>query len=353
MKTDADGRGNFDVRGKKLDLWSPDNPKLYKVEIESGQDKINDEIGFRDIRVEGTKIVLNGKPIFLRGVNEHAEAPYRTGRVTNDQDVDAIFGFLKDLDANFVRLCHYPQDERMMRMADRQGIMVWSEIPLWQHISFEKQSVYLKAQAMLREMVRRDRNKASVILWSVANETPDSSMRTEFLKNLVAEAHKLDSTRLVTAALLQPRNSGDTKILTDPLAQSLDVIGMNEYIGWYTYVPKQADNIKFELPQKPVIVSEFGAEAKAGNHGSKDQWWTEEQQADFYEHSFIMLSKIPQVRGFCAMDIDGLPLADSQHSRAARWLQSQGLDLRRREEEEEAFSVVQKVYREGIVGKAE
>ncbi len=135
---------------KKLDLWSPENPKLYKVELEAGQDRLTDDIGFRDIRVDGTKILLNGKPVFLRGVNAHAEAPYRTGRVSNDKDVAAIFGFLKDLNANFVRLCHYPHDERMTRMADRQGVMVWSEIPIWQHISYEKPEVYAKAQVMLR-----------------------------------------------------------------------------------------------------------------------------------------------------------------------------------------------------------
>jgi len=352
VKTDANGRGSFDVRAKKLDLWSPESPKLYKVQFEAGQDKISDDIGFRDIRVEGTQILLNGKPIFLRGVNEHAEAPYRTGRVSNDQDVDTIFGFLKDLNANFVRLCHYPQDERMTRMADRRGVMVWSEIPLWQHISFEQPSVYKKAEAMLQEMVRRDRNKASVILWSVANETPDNPARTEFLKNLAAEAHKLDDTRLVTAALLQPRGQGTTKTMTDPLAESLDVVGMNEYIGWYSYTPEQADDIKFELPQKPIIVSEFGAEAKAGNHGDKDQRWTEEQQVNFYEHNFAMLSKIPQVRGFAPwvlMDFRSptrnIPVLQDGFNR-------KGL-ISEDGKKKQAFFLIQKIYKEGTIGKAE
>jgi beta-glucuronidase len=85
--------------------------------------------------------------------------------------------------------------------------------------------------------------------------------------------------------------------MTDPLAQLLDVVGKNEYVGWYTYLPEQADNIKLELPQKPIIVSKFGAEAKAGNHASKDLRWTEESQVDFYQHNFTMLSNIPQVRG--------------------------------------------------------
>ena len=352
VKTDSNGRANFDLLAKNLDLWSPENPKLYKVQIEAGQDSLTDDIGFREIRVVGTEILLNGKPIFLYGVNAHAEAPFRTGRVNSDKDVEAIFGFLKDLNANFVRLCHYPQDERMERMADRDGIMVWSEIPLWQHISFDKSSVYAKADAMLREMIRRDRDKASVILWSVANETPDNATRTQFLENLVAEAHKLDSTRLVTAALLQPQTAGLTKILTDPLAQALDVVGVNEYVGWYNYLPQQADNVSFVMPQKPIIISEFGAEAKAGNHGPMDQRWTEEFQVDFYRHNFVMLSKIPEVRGFSPwvlMDFRSptrnIPILQDGYNR--KGLISE--DGKRKE----AFSYLQKIYKDHTYGKAQ
>jgi len=351
-KTDAGGRADFEVAAKNLTLWSPENPKLYKVWIEAAQDSLTDDIGFRDIRVEGTDILLNGKPVFLRGVNAHAEAPYRTGRVDSDKDVAAIFGFLKDLNANFVRLCHYPQDPRMERTADRDGVMIWSEIPIWQHISYDKPSVYAKADAMLHEMIRRDRDKASVILWSVANETPDNSTRTEFLKNLVVEAHKFDATRPVTAALLQPNNPGEIKILTDPLAQALDVVGMNEYVGWYSYTPDQAENIKFQVPQKPIIVSEFGAEAKAGNHGPKDQRWTEEFQLDFYRHNFVMLSKIPQIRGFAPwvlMDFRSptrnIPLLQDGYNR-------KGL-ISEDGKKKQAFFFIQKIYKDHTYGNAD
>jgi beta-glucuronidase len=352
VKTDANGRADFDIPARNLSLWSPESPRLYKVQIEAGEDRVSDDIGFRDIRVDGTLILLNGKPVFLRGVNAHAEAVGRSGRVNSDKDVETIFGFLKDLHANFVRLCHYPHDERMERMADREGIMVWSEIPIWQHISYDKPNVYVKADAMLHEMIRRDRDKASVILWSVANETPDNSTRTEFLKNLVVEAHRLDSTRLVTAALLQPQSPGDTKILTDPLAQALDVVGVNNYVGWYTYTPPQADNIKFELPQKPIIISEFGAEAKAGNHGPKDQRWTEEFQLDFYRHNFVMLSKIPQIRGFAPWVLvdfrsptRNIPLLQDGYNR-------KGL-ISEDGKNKEAFDFIQEIYKDGSFGKAE
>jgi beta-glucuronidase len=207
-KTDSSGRASFDTHAKKPVFWSPNSPKPYKAQIEAGQDSLDDDIGFRDIRVDGTRILLNGKPVSLRGVNEHAEAPCRTGRVSTDKHVTTTVRFLQDLNANFARLCHYPQDERMTRMADLKGIMVWSEIPVWKYIAFDQPSVYVKAQTMLQEMILRDRDKASAILWSVANETPDNPTRTEFLKNLIADAHSLDDTRLVTAAPLQPRNPG-------------------------------------------------------------------------------------------------------------------------------------------------
>ena len=297
-KTDANGRASFTATASNLELWSPSTPKLYQVALKTASDAITDQIGFRDIQVQGTDILLNGKPVFLRGANSHAEAPYRLGRVNTDKDVANIFGFLKDLNANFVRLCHYPQDERMERMADKDGFMVWSEIPIWQRINYASPEVYAKAVTMLDEMIRRDRNKASVILWSVANETPDNPVRTDFLTRLVAEARRMDATRPITAAFLQPQTPGNLVKFTDPLGAALDVIGMNEYIGWYTKTAEAADNITWELPQKPILMSEFGAEAKFGDHGDIHQRWAEEQQVNVLQHNVAMFEKIPQVRGY-------------------------------------------------------
>jgi beta-glucuronidase len=296
--TDAEGNASFSIKADRLTLWSPESPKLYEVELRAGEDKLTDHIGFRDIRVDGTRILLNGKAVFLEGVNVHAEAPVRGGPANTDQDVSTIFSYLKELHANFVRLAHYPHDERMEREADREGIMVWSEIPNWQNISFAKPDVYAKDVAMLKEMIRRDRNKASVILWSLSNETPNNPTRTKFLMDLANEARKLDSTRLITSAIIGgPRPNGMERVNDDPLCDALDVIGQNEYIGWYAMTPEDADKIHWTFPQKPVLMSEFGAEAKAGNHGAVNQRWTEEQQVFVFEHQFVMLRKIPQLRG--------------------------------------------------------
>ena len=111
-----------------------------------------------------------------------------------------------------------PHDERMTRLADRVGILVWSEIPVYWAVEFDNPTVLAKAEQQLHEMIRRDRDKASVVLWSVANETPVTPARVEFLKALVAKAHEQDSTRLVTSALLV-RTEGMTKIIDDPLGK--------------------------------------------------------------------------------------------------------------------------------------
>jgi beta-glucuronidase len=352
LQTDATGKAPFEVKATNLSLWSPQTPKLYKVELASGHDQLTDDIGFRDIRVDGTRILLNGKAIFLQGVNEHAEAPYRSGRACTDEDVKNIFGFLKDLNANFVRLAHYPHDERMERMADREGIMIWSEIPLWQRISFGKPEVYAKATYMLNEMIRRDRNKASVILWSVSNETPNNPTRTEFLTNLANEARRLDPTRPITSALNSARPNGTEMVLDDPFAKALDVVGVNEYIGWYLMRPEDADKITWVLPQKPILISEFGAEAKKGVHGGIDQRWAEEQQVNVYQHQFVMINKIPQVRGlipWVLMDFRSptrnIPTLQDGYNR-------KGL-LSEKGEKKEAFDLFQKAYKEHSVGKAE
>ena len=294
---DTAGNASFSVKATNLTLWSPETPKLYRVTLSSGKDSLTDEIGFRDIRVDGTRILLNGRAVFLQGANLHAEAPIRGGRAYSDADVATLFGYLKDMNVNFVRLAHYPHDERMEREADRDGIMVWSEIPNWQHISFEKPEVYAKDVIMLKEMIRRDRDKASVILWSISNETPNNQARTEFLTNLANEARSLDATRLITSAIIGPRAKGFDMVNDDPLCNALDVIGQNEYVGWYDMTPEDADKIHWIMPQKPVLMSEFGAEAKYGNHGAPNERWTEEQQAYVFQHQFAMLRRIPQLRG--------------------------------------------------------
>ena len=294
---DSSGKGLIQIPATSLQLWSPERPKLYRILLSAGDDKLEDEVGFRTIETDGRNILLNGKPIFLRGISIHGEAPYRGGRANNDKDVATLLGWARELGCNYVRLAHYPHDQRMTRATDRLGILVWSEIPVYWAEHFEDPAVLKKAQQQLSEEIRRDRDKASVILWSIANETPNTPDRTRFLKTLAGDVRALDSSRLVTAALLV-RTEGHDKYIDDSLGDALDVIGANEYIGWYEQRPQDADTTVWHIAyDKPLIISEFGADAKAGMHGAKTQRWTEEYQANVFRHQISMLNRIPQLRG--------------------------------------------------------
>ena len=301
--TDAQGRALFSIKATNLQRWSPGDPKLYGVEITADSDRLKDTIGFRTIEVQGANILLNGKPVFLRGVSIHAEAPYRSGRAWSEQDAETLLGWAKDLGANFVRLAHYPHDERMTRLADRMGLMVWSEVPVYWMIQWENPATLANATNQVEEMIRRDRNKASVVLWSVANETPNTPARLAFLRSLINTAHTEDPTRPVTAALLvttQPDSPEGirTKVIDDPLGEYLDVLGCNEYIGWYEGTPDLASRTRWQSKyNKPLIMSELGGDAKFGLHGAPTERWTEEYQAEIYRQQIAMLKQIPFLRG--------------------------------------------------------
>jgi len=348
----ADGKAALHFAVKGLERWSPENPKLYAVKITAGSDSIDELMGFRTIETRGTQIILNGKPVFLRGISIHAEAPYRTGRAYSDQDAETLLGWARELGCNFVRLAHYPHDETMLRAADRMGLLVWSENPVYWAVHFEDPKVLAKAEQQLDEEIDTSRNHPSIILWSMANETPNTEARTRFIETLADRARKLDETRLITAALLV-RTNGNTKIVDDPLGKALDVIGANEYIGWYEGHPESADNTNWDIAyQKPLIISEFGADAKAGLHGGDEERWTEEYQANVYRHQLPMLNKIAQLRGmspWVLMDFrsPNRPLAGIQDEFNRKGLISE------KGEKKKAFYVLQQAYRDKSMGKAD
>jgi beta-glucuronidase len=299
ITTDATGYGHFRFPAK-LQLWSPEIPKLYQVKLSLNGDSTTDQIGFRSIEVQGSKLLLNGKPLFLRGISLHEEAPFRGGRAFSEEDDRILLQWAKELGCNFVRLAHYPHNEKMVRLADRVGLLVWSEIPVYWETAWENPATLQNAKDQLREVIARDHNRAAVVLWSVANETPLGAARLAFLKSLVDEARTLDSTRLITAALNHFEHPAEnTRALSDPLAESLDVIGMNEYLGWYgPEHPEDCDRIRWIVPAgKPLIVSEFGGDAPFGNHGDSNTRFTEEYQKNLYEHQLNMVKLIPSLAG--------------------------------------------------------
>src|SRR4030095_398916 len=142
------------------------------------------------------------------------------------------------------------------------------------------------------------KNRAAVIIWSMANETPIGEARLSFLKKLVNRARALDSTRLISAALERHYLDERTEMIDDPLGEYLDVLGCNEYVGWYDGLPEKADRLEWKSKdQKPLVMSEFGGDALYGHHGDALARWTEEYQENLYRHQLAMLKKVPFLRG--------------------------------------------------------
>ena len=301
-KTDAAGHATFQFTAPDLKLWSPEQPKLYDVSIACGENSIAEPIGFRTVRTSGKQILLNGKPVFLRGICIHEEFPLNGGgRVKNAGQDEQLLKWAKELNCNFVRLAHYPHNESMTRLADKLGILVWSEVPVYWTIDWTNAETYRNAEQQLTDEIRRDANRASIIIWSLANETPVSEARTKFLTKLAAKARELDSTRLLSAAMEKHGKAGATNVnmVQDPLADVVDIVAFNEYVGWYDGLPDKCGKVTWEISyNKPVFISEFGGDARQGFHGDKTQRWTEEFQEDLYRQTLPMLDKIDGLVGF-------------------------------------------------------
>jgi beta-glucuronidase len=299
--TDAAGRAAVDLPAPKaLQRWTPEQPTLYDVRFSSAGDVLKDRMGFRTIAVKGNQILLNGKPLYLRGISLHEEefGP-NPGRHITEQNARALLHEIKHgLNGNYVRLSHYPHSETTVRLADEMGLLVWSEIPVYWTVDWENPAVLKKALAMQAETIYRDRNRASVILWSVGNETPVAPARTRFHAAMADNVRQLDPTRLISAALLVERKRNVLEI-QDPLIDKLDVLAVNIYAGWYgADTLGDIAGLRWNVPQdRPLILSEFGADALAGYRDRGLKKFTEEYQAEYYRKTLAMADRIPTLRG--------------------------------------------------------
>jgi len=315
-----DGRAQISLPASP-DLWSPERPKLYDVLLATEEDTVRDQIGFRTITVQDRQMLLNGQPIFLKGISIHEEAIGAKGRASSYEEAEELLTHAKALNCNYVRLAHYTHNENMLRAADKMGLLVWSEIPVYWSVKFESPEVLEMAKKQMEEMIDRDQNRASIIFWSLGNETPMSEARNTFFANMNTYVKSLDDTRLTTAALIfggeeiqkmakdyffptlagQEFETWDIEI-EDPLAAIVDVAAINQYFGWYYsgFLAASAnmsaqkgrqtmlDNmhkIRFHIPEnKPLVFSEMGAGAKRGRTSNEEDLavFTEDYQALVY-----------------------------------------------------------------------
>ena len=276
-------------------LWSPETPHLYDVVVECGDDRVTERVGFREIAVRGEDILLNGTSICLRGVCVH-EDDVALGKATSEADLRRRVAHAKELGCNLLRLAHYPHHERMAEIADEVGLLLWEEIPVYWAIDFANPATYADAENQLLELIARDRNRASVIIWGVGNENADTNARFFFMSRLAEAARRADTTRLISAACLINRQ---TFRIEDRLADCLDIVGLNEYFGWYepdiSLLERLLTNSR---PGKPVVISETGGDALAGHHGPLTELFTEEKQADIHRQQLAILDRVPYLRGY-------------------------------------------------------
>jgi len=340
-----DGKGEAKIPAKP-ELWSTDNPKLYDVSISFGSggatDTVNDRIGFREIKANGHEITLNGKKIFLSGVCVH-EDHFILGKTTTEEIIRQTIRDLKAMNGIYLRLAHYPHDARFARIADEEGVLLWEEVPVYWSVAFDNPDTYADAENQLSELVLRDRNRASVIIWSVGNENADIDSRLAFMSKLAQKAKALDSSRLVSAACLI---NHEKLLIQDRLADFLDVIGINEYYGWYSpnfdHLPKILANSN---PGKPVLVCEFGADARLGQRGSVDELWTEDKQKQLYEQQVETFKKCQYIAGTTPWILYDFR-CPRRLNRYQEGFNRKGLIDAERKAKKPAFYVMQKFYEE-------
>ncbi len=290
---DVDGKGTLDISSRPQ-LWSPEAPVLYDVSVSCGEDRVCDRIGFRQIERRGTDILLNGAPLFLRGISVH-EDDALLGKVTNEDDLRRRFAHARELGCNYLRLAHYPHHERAAQIADELGFLLWEEIPVYWAIDFANPATYRDAENQLSELIKRDRNRASVVIWSVGNENPDTDARLTFMKGLAETCKRLDPTRLTSAACLV--NHARNRI-EDRLAAHIDIIGLNEYYGWYE---ENFDDLaaigENSDPDRPVVISETGADGVIGEKGPKSGLFSEDYMAEVYTRQIATLRELGYIKG--------------------------------------------------------
>ena len=314
-----DSRALFEIEVPDAKLWSTADPHLYELSIALGDRPAIDvyrlRIGIREVRVDGDRLLVNGSPVFLRGFGKHEDFPLH-GRGLDVASIVRDFELLKWLGANSFRTSHYPYSEEAMALADQYGLLVIDETPAVSLVFMDGPVIQAARSKQLRQdivdLVERDKNHPCVIMWSVANEPllkpfqtvnpePQDAVATgtKFFAPMFDLFRKLDETRPVTLVSLQG-GPADWVGLGD-------VICTNSYNGWYAVsgrlddaavaLEQDVQKLRARHPGKPIVFTEFGADAIAGVHSQPAEMWSEEYQANMIEMYIRTLAKFPFVIG--------------------------------------------------------
>ena len=283
-------RGSAKVAAPRL--WTPADPNLYTVEVTVSLDgevvqRYRERVGIRSIERDSEgRMLLNGRRLTLRGASLHEEDPVR-GAALRPDDIRQNFSLLRELGANMTR-SHYPMHPLALELADRYGIVVWNEVPVYQMRDqlFRSTAVRRRAVRAVRDMVLRDRNRPSVIVWSLGNENTSKPGvgYTRYVDEAARLVRRLDPSRLVGLAFPGYPTIGRQRLYT-----RLDALGVNDYFGWYagpqgSIVDRAAvgpylERLHDDYPRQALFVTEFGAEAN--RPGAPTDKGTYEFQSDF------------------------------------------------------------------------
>ncbi len=300
----AEGRsGRLDVAGARL--WQPGAAYLYDLDLEvldEGDvvDAYRLPVGIRSVRVDGAKFLINGEPFYFTGFGKHEDSPVR-GKGHDNAYLVHDFQLMDWIGANSFRTSHYPYAEEVLEFADRHGVVIIDETPAVglnlamgggifggvRQPTFSPDTINDATQAAhaqaIRELVARDKNHPSVVMWSIANEPGSSEPGArEYFQPLAELTRELDPSRPVTFV-----NVMFATFETDLIADLFDVVCLNRYFGWYVdtgdlaaaEVHLEAELLGWQSKYgKPMVMTEYGADTLPGLHSVFDQPWTEEYQ---------------------------------------------------------------------------
>jgi beta-glucuronidase len=319
----------------EIELWCPENPKLYRTELSTRHETLTDEIGYREIKTRGREILLNGRSIRLNGLCIHSEFK-DTGRTATPNGIEQMLEKARELGVNFLRCAHYPYAEIFGRAMDRAGMLWWEEVPVYWLPTIHHESMTRLALGMMRQTIQRDWNRASLIFWSISNECAgDAGLSFDleggnypYWKKACAQVRQMDPSRLISSADSGHRftlksawspdqaDAFDTNVHNDQwrpghpdeFYELLDVLSGNVYVsnpgdGLVAY-HKFAEMLR--PYNKPLIISEFGSMSLRGADKPQGRLGTEDRHCTILQEAYQSFAQLPEIAGntpWCLVDV--------------------------------------------------
>ncbi len=346
-----------DVEFDDVIMWEPNNPMLYEVKVTVYDafnedwfiDDLIDRFGFREIKVEGKKILFNGKPIRIKGVCRHEDHP-QFGCALPYAAMAADLDIIKHLGANSVRTVHYPNDEIFLDLCDEMGILVWEEnharglsLKDMQNPNFEPQ-----AEKVIEEMITLHYNHPSIYIWGILNEC---ASETEYGKECYRKQFEL----IKSLDTSRPTSFASCKFKTDICFGLPDVVSFNIYPLWYHNTPmdEYLDDLyqwiqkDTEGTDKPFLITEVGAGGIYGYRNNYNSKWTEDYQAETLEKQLTAIFDFEDCQGVYIWQFCDVRVSDEWFHARPRTMNNKGIvdEFRRRKL---CYNVVKRIF-EGVM----